>query len=116
MRKVSVGEAEEFKSGTVMTACEYGLGDETINTAKIEVHGRYPETGWAMNEESKQLCYILEGAGSLFVEGEEYTIAPEDTFLIQPGERFYWEANIGMLVTCTPAWTPEQYKHLEQYS
>lgn len=113
MQKISASETVEFTSGAVMTAHEYELHDPSVNIARITVSGRYPETGWAANEQVKELCYILEGTGTLYVGDASYPLAPGDVLLIEPGERFYWDANIVMLVPCTPAWTPEQYKHLD---
>lgn len=113
MKKILKEEAEVLTHGVAMTAEEYAIGT-AMNVARIRLRGRYPETGWSVNEISKELCYIFEGSGTLFVEGEAYSIAPGDVFLIEPGERFYWDANVDMLVPCTPAWTATQYRHIEE--
>lgn len=104
-------EAEEFVNGP-LEAVEYSFGDPTINVARVTVHGRYPAEGRAVNETTKELCYVLEGSGSICVEGEMYTISAGDALLIQPGERYYWDAEVVLLIPTTPAWTAEQHKHV----
>lgn len=92
---------------------EYDFGDADIDIAYIRVEGRYPITGRVTNEISKESCYIVEGSGTIYVEEEPFSFSAGDALLIQPGERFYWEGNMTMVVPSTPAWKPEQHRQVD---
>jgi mannose-6-phosphate isomerase-like protein (cupin superfamily) len=113
MKIVHENQTKKFKNSDVCIATEYTLGDEDINVAYVEVSGRYPAEGRVMNEKCKELAYIMEGGGMIVVEGEEIPLNEKDQILLEPGERFYWEGNIKMLVSCAPAWFAEQHKEVE---
>lgn len=55
----------------------------------------------------------MEGSGKIVVEGKEIELNEKDLILLEPGERFYWEGNMKMLVPCNPAWYPEQHKEVD---
>jgi mannose-6-phosphate isomerase-like protein (cupin superfamily) len=113
MKIVHENQARKFKNSDTCMATEYPLGDKDINVAYVEVLGRYPAEGRVMNEKCKELAYIMEGSGKIVVEGEEISLNERDLILLEPGERFYWEGNMKMLVPCAPAWYAEQHKELE---
>ncbi|MFB6076400.1 MAG: cupin domain-containing protein [Candidatus Aenigmatarchaeota archaeon] len=94
-------------------AIEYPLGDEDINGSIIELEGRYPEEGRTVNEECKEMAFVMEGSGKLEVEGKSVDLKKGDLVLIEPGERFFWKGNMRMFMPCTPAWYPEQHKHVK---
>jgi mannose-6-phosphate isomerase-like protein (cupin superfamily) len=87
--------------------------DKDINVAYVEIRGRYPDKGRVTNEVCKEMAYITEGKGKIVVEGEEIELNELDLILLEPGERYYWEGNLKMVVPCTPAWYPEQHKEVE---
>ena len=87
---------------------EHPIGDEMINIAIARVTGRYPTTGYARNNKSKEIGYIFEGSGKLVVNDTEQLLQRGDVVLIEPGEKFYWEGHMGIYLSCTPAWTPGQ--------
>lgn len=113
MRIIRKTQTEIFKNGNSCTAIEYPLGDKDINGAIIELTGRYPEEGRAVNMECKEMAYIIKGSGKVVVEGEETRIQEGDLVLIEPGEKFFWDGNMTIFMPCTPSWTPEQYKKVE---
>ena len=113
MKEVHKNQTHKFQNSDVCTAIEYPLGDENINGAVIELSGRYPDTGRVVNEECKELAYVISGSGKVVVEGEEVELKEGGLVLIEPGERYYWDGNMTMFVPCTPAWYPEQHKEVE---
>lgn len=113
MKIVHQNQVKEHKNSDACIATEYPMGDKDINVAFVEVLGRYPETGRVTNEVCKEMAYIVEGKGKIVVEGEEIELNEKDLILLEPGERYYWEGNMKMLVPCTPAWYPEQHKEVE---
>lgn len=110
MKIVKKSEVVKFEHGQTCTANEYPVNDKDINVAIIELNGRYPEKGCAMNEISKELAYVMAGSGKIVVENNETEVAEGDLVLVNPGEKFYWEGNMKLFMPCTPAWNPEQYK------
>lgn len=105
-------EANIFINGACK-AFEYPLDDKDINAAVIQITGRYPEKGNAVNELCKELAYIMKGSGRLVVEDKEYNLEEKDSILINAGERFFWEGDMEIFMPCTPAWYPEQHKEVE---
>ena len=113
MKVVYKNQAKEFKNSDVCTAIEYPMEDKDINGAVIELTGRYPDKGRAVNLKCKELAYVIKGAGRAVVEDEEIKLQEGDLILIEPGEKFFWEGNMTMFMPCTPAWYPEQHKEVE---
>ena len=112
MKIIHKNQAEVCKNSDVCTAIEYPLGDRDINGAVIELNGRYPKDGRAVNLKCKELAYIIKGSGRLVVDDKETKLNEGDLVLIKAGEKFFWEGNIQMFIPCTPAWHLEQYKEV----
>ncbi len=98
----------EKKSSDACVITEHPLEDEMINVAIARVTGRYPTTGNALNQICKELAYIYEGTGKVVVNSKEQVVKAGDVVLIEPGEKFHWEGNMSIFISCTPAWTKDQ--------
>lgn len=61
-----------------------------------------------MNQICKEAAYIHEGSGKVVVNDEEHVVKAGDLVLIEPGEKFHWEGDMSIFISCTPAWTKEQ--------
>lgn len=92
------------------TAFEYPLKDKDINVAFIEIKGRYPDNGFVTNEKVKELIFVVEGKGRININNDDYDLGKEDAALILPNEKYYFEGNLKLIVSCAPAWYPEQHK------
>ncbi len=113
MKIIHKNQTKIFKNSEACTAIEYPLGDKDINGAVIELNGRYPDKGRAMNLECKEMAYIIKGFGRVAVENKEIKLSEGDLVLIEPGEKFFWEGNMRIFMPCAPAWNHEQYKEVE---
>jgi mannose-6-phosphate isomerase-like protein (cupin superfamily) len=113
MKIVKKSQIVRFDHGPTCTAREYPLNDKDINVASIDLNGRYPEKGCAVNEVSKETAYVIAGSGKVVVDGIASEVTEGDLVLINPGEKFFWEGKMTLLMPCTPAWTPEQYRITE---
>ena len=89
---------------------EYNLKDKDINFCFCFIKGRYPLSGFALNENCKELAYVVSGKGKIFVEDKCYNLKKGDVVLINNGEKFYWEGNLKLAMPCSPAWNSKQYK------
>ena len=113
MKIIRKKETQVFKNSGACTAIEYPMDDKDINGAVIELNGRYPDKGFAVNEISKEMAYVIEGSGKVVVENKEFVVENGDLVLINPNEQFYWEGKMTIFMPCAPAWSPDQYKILE---
>jgi mannose-6-phosphate isomerase-like protein (cupin superfamily) len=75
MKLIKKEEAKIFKNSSACTAIEYPLGDSAINGAVIELNGRYPDKGRAVNELCKELFYVIKGSGKVEVDSREFEIS-----------------------------------------
>ncbi len=114
MKIVTEKESKTILVSDSCVAKEYPNGDPDIWGSVIEVRGRYPARGVTVNEECKELVYILDGEGILVVNETAYQFHKGDQIVIDKGEKFYWEGNLVMFMPCTPAWYPAQHKTLEE--
>ncbi|MCU0653364.1 MAG: cupin domain-containing protein [Candidatus Pacebacteria bacterium] len=113
MKIVKKGETVRYEHGKTCVALEYPINDKDINVAVIELDGRYPEKGQACNAVSKELAFVVKGSGKVVINGREIAVTEGDLTFIDPGEKFYWEGKMTLVMPCTPAWTSEQYKIAE---
>ena len=89
---------------------EYPLHDKDINCATAIITGRYPDTGYCVNEDCKELIYVINGTGTLNKKGESISFKKGDVILIDKGEIYYWDAHCEIVMPCTPAWYEKQHK------
>jgi mannose-6-phosphate isomerase-like protein (cupin superfamily) len=113
MRIIHKEQTREFKNSENCVATEYLLEDKEIDTSIVKLKGRYPNKGRVVNLICKELIYISEGSGKIEVENEEINIKEGDLILIEHGEKYFWDGNLTLIISCTPAWYPEQHKEVE---
>ena len=114
MKIIERSSAKKFTNGPTCEGIEYSFDDKDMNIALVTVNGRYPETGYVMNEVCKEAGYVVSGSGVLGLEtGEKTAVGPGSAVLLQPGEKYYWEGeNLQMVMPCSPAFYPEQHKRM----
>lgn len=113
MKIVRADEAERYENAQTCTAFEYPTNDSKLNIARVEVSGRYPLSGSAVNKEVTELVYVASGEGRVSVNGTVEALSAGDVILIEPGEEIWWEGNLTLIISCSPPWTLEQYKAIE---
>jgi len=91
-------------------AYEYPMRNSEMNMGVVEITHRYPDQGFAMNHKCSEIGYILKGSGKLVTQTAEVSLSCGDVIYIPPGEKYYWEGNITVVVSSTPAWYPEQHE------
>lgn len=114
MKIIKKNQTEKFKNSDSCFATEYRFKDDnTIDGALVEISGRYPDKGRVVNLECKEMAYVLNGLGKIFIDDKEIQLAEEDLILIEPGEKYFWEGKLIMFVSCIPAWQADQHKKVE---
>jgi mannose-6-phosphate isomerase-like protein (cupin superfamily) len=89
---------------------EYEMGDPDLDFASVTISGRYPDAGRVTNTQCKEIVYIHVGNGNVEVEGKNYPLKAGDLVLIDAGEKFYWDGNMTLFISCNPAFTIEQHQ------
>ena len=114
MKIVHSNQAHRFEDGSVFVAHEYDTESSDLNTARIEINGRYPVQGQMRNKEVKEIVYIESGAGEVSINGVVEKIKQGDVVYFEAGEKVYWNGKFTLITTCTPAWTKEQHEFLKE--
>lgn len=112
MKIISRAQAVLRKNSEICLVTEYEMGDPDIDFAAAEITGRYPDKGRVTNTQSKEIVYIQEGTGTIEVDGKSYPLKAGDVLLIEAGEKFYWEGNMTLFISCHPAFTVEQHQRV----
>ena len=115
MKIVKQEQAKKFKYADTSSVLEYSidLNEKNLDFCINEINGRYPEKGYCTNEKCKEICYILEGNGTLNKKDESINFEKDDVILIEKEEIYYWNGNCKIIMICTPAWYKERCKLLD---
>lgn len=116
MKIVKKEVAKTIKNSETSKLLEYSieLKEKDIDFCINRISGRYPEKGYCMNEKCKEICYILEGKGSINKKDESIEFNKGDVILINKGEIYYWDGNCKIIMVCTPAWYKKQCKLIDK--
>lgn len=112
MQHISATDGFPFANASNCTGKEYSFTDKSMNGALITIQGRYPATGYAMNEISKELAFVLRGSGKICTASQTISFTEHDTVFIDAGEKFYWEGDCDVYTICSPAFDPAQHKEV----
>lgn len=110
MKKIALEQTQEYKNSELCIATEYNFKDKDIDISTAEIKGRYPENGYCVNTEVKEMIYVISGSGKIITESKIITFKQGDAILIDKGEKYRWDAECTVVMACSPAWTPEQHK------
>jgi len=114
MKIIKYQDAEKGQNSEKCKTLEYSFGDKDIDLGIATITGRYPDEGYCMNCNCKELIYVLDGKGSLNFENKNIEFSKGDAILINPQEKYYWNSDYCVVsMTCNPSWTEEQHKLLK---
>lgn len=115
MKVIKFNETEAGQNKETCKTIEYCFGDKDIDLGVATITGRFPESGYAMNEISKELVYVIEGSCTIYIEKKKVNLGVGDAILINPHELYYWETEYCKVsMACTPSWSIEQHKIVEK--
>ncbi len=104
-------DGNPFKNSDTCEGISFSTPDPSLDLAAITITGRYPESGWAMNEVVREMVYIESGTGELLYEtGETTSLKLGDVVTIDSGTWFAWNGDMKIIMACQPAFHPNQYK------
>ena len=96
------------KNSPHCTISVYKLDNE-IDGAVALISGREPITGFAMNNKSKEMAYVISGKGQINIDNNVTDISTGDVIIINRLEPFFWDGELKLFITCTPPWDINQY-------
>lgn len=103
-------EGSHFINGSTCEGDSYTVDDTSHDLAVIRIRGRYPEAGWAVNDEVHELVYVTDGSGTLEIKnGDDLSLEKGSVVSIAPRKRFAWQGELTLVMTCQPAFYPDQY-------
>ena len=105
-------DVQPFENSPACKGVSYdGTGDD-IDGAMITIDGRYPDSGFLVNETCKELVYVTSGDGRLLSRGGALTFSAGDVIFIDNGEEFAWEGTFVGFFATTPRFDPKQHKEV----
>lgn len=111
MKVIKYNSALKGTNSEKCKTIEYSFMDKDIDLGIATINGRYPDEGYGVNLISKELIYVIEGSGTLNFEDKKIDFSKGDSILIEPNEKYYYDTEYCVIsMTCTPAWSVEQYK------
>ena len=112
MKYAPKSAAKMFNNSATSEVLEYPLADKDIDAAIVTMNGGYPDSGFAVNEECKELLYVVSGECTFATKDKSVKIQTGDQVLIEKGELFRYDdaKDLVLVAACNPAWTPEQHK------
>jgi mannose-6-phosphate isomerase class I len=111
MKIVKKEQAKNFKYGTASSVQEYSidLNEKNLDFCTNEISGRYPEKGYCSNTECEELCYVIEGNGTIHKRDDGlFNFEKGDIIFIHKKDIYYWEGHFKLAIVCTPPWNKEQ--------
>ena len=112
MKIIKKDQTFRHKNSDSCISTEYPLDDKNIDISIVRIKGRYPDRNRVVNRKCKELVYIMKGSGEITIEEKTITLKKGDTILIEPEEKYYWKGNMTLVVSCSPAWYPEQHENI----
>lgn len=117
MKIVKEEQAKEFKYADTSSVLDYSidLNEKNMDFCINEINGRYPEKGCCSNLECEELCYILEGNGTIYKRDDEcFNLKKGDIIFIHKKDIYYWKGSFKLAIVCTPAWNKNQCKLFDE--
>jgi len=64
------------------------------------------------HSKSNFIFYIIEGAGTWFIEEKPYEVSAGDVVIVPPGKKFYYKGILKQICITAPAWEAEFEHHV----
>ena len=117
MKIVTEKQAKKFKYANTSSVLDYSmdLNEKNLDFCINTITGRYPEKGYCSNLECEEICYILNGSGEIHKKDDKtIQFSKGDIIFINKKDIYYWNGNFEIAIVCTPAWSKEQCKLIDE--
>ncbi len=93
---------------------EYRFDFKNASLGISEINGRYPKSGFDIDEQAEQSWYVESGQGVVWAGGQGHQIEKGDMVHLDPGEKYWIRGqHLRLVVASSPPWSEAQHKHLE---
>ena len=115
MKIVKKEDAYILKNSDTSSLLEYSikLNEKNIDLCINTITGRYPEKGYCTNKVCQEICYILEGKGSINKKDEVIDFKAGDVIFVDKNDIYFWNGECKIIMVCTPAWYKGQCELLD---
>lgn len=116
MKIVKLNQTYQHKNAENCVATEYDFADKAIDFSTARIVGDYPNGRYCVNQEVKELVYVISGEGTILFKDLQKAVAIKqgDAVLIEKDEVYAWrDCNLTVSMACHPAWTPQQHKEVD---
>ncbi|MBU0519113.1 cupin domain-containing protein [bacterium] len=99
---------DAFRVSKHSVAMEIYNGKEQCPQAAVAY--QETETGHAQefaHNRSAFIFYIIEGAGTWYIEDQPYEVEATDVVIVPPGKKFYYKGKLKQICITAPAWEEE---------
>ena len=72
VKKITLEQTETFNNSDLCIATEYDFKDKDIDISTALIKGRYPDEGYCVNTEVKEMIYVISGGGQSSLKTELY--------------------------------------------
>jgi mannose-6-phosphate isomerase-like protein (cupin superfamily) len=110
---VKDSEKKKHEHSSTVIVCEYEPSDPELGGATATIRGRYPERGFVVNLEVKQLAYVISGAGEVLFQEGTRALAQGDMVFIAANEKFAWNGDMELFLANAPRFEPKQYRETD---
>lgn len=86
MKIIKFKQAFEYKNSDNCVVKEYNFKDKDIDFSTGTIKGRYPDKGFCVNKEVKEMVYIIGGEGSIFMKDAKTDFSKGDAIFIEKNE------------------------------
>jgi len=109
MTIIKSSETNKVQISPTATVWEFTIEDKSVSGAIAEIKDRYPEKGFAVNEDSKELSFVISGAGYIVTPKEKRPIRVGDLIFVDKGDLFAWVGPLTLFMANTPKFDPRQH-------
>lgn len=115
MKIIKKEDADILKNSDTSSLLEYSikLNEKNIDLCINTIIGRYPEKGYCTNKVCQEICYILEGKGSINKKDEVIDFKAGDVIFVDKNDIYFWNGECKIIMVCTPAWYKGQCELLD---
>lgn len=103
-------DTHKITASNSTTIWEYLIDEPSIGGAVAEVNGRYPEKGFAINQISKEIAFVISGNGHVITSKTKHALEVGDVIFFDKREQFAWEGVFSIFIVTTPKFDPKQHK------
>ena len=110
---IKKSEAISTQENEISRFYEYQFPFKKASLGVSEINGRYPESGYDVDEKVEQIWYVESGIATVWIDGLEYNVEKGDMIYVPEGQKYWINGNnLKLIVASGSPWFYEQHKHI----